>query len=214
MKQCRAINRHRKYGSGPCGSVRLPPSRKASADHAVAKAPLGAPPQNRKEICFSKGKAKPALHFSGIPRAEDPPEVGVSKDAIRQIEIRTIEQVENFPSELELRDAKRPRLASAKSILAKPGPTTLLRRALPNVYRAGRAKADVSNHWSGVRSPPGRFGFRNWSGRCAGPVPMLARSTLRFTVNGAPAWATQIALARQPPRTASAAPPASAKNGN
>ena len=41
-------------------------------------------------------------------------------------------------------------LASAKSMLANPGPTTLLRGALPNLNGAWRANADVSNQRSGV----------------------------------------------------------------
>src|SRR3954453_419039 len=58
-------------------------------------------------------------------------------------------------------------LASAKSTLAKPGPMTLLRGALPKVYGAGIVNAEVSNHRSGVRlRPPGSGRL---SDRGAGP---------------------------------------------
>src|SRR5262245_23567175 len=110
--------------------------------------------------------------------------------------------------------ATRQVFARAKSTFAAPGPSTLLRGALPNVNGAGSENADVSNHRSGVRSPPDRFGSRDWSGRWAGPVPTLARSTPRLTVNGAPLCAMKIALVRHPPRIPSATPPAPRKNGN
>src|SRR5205085_10018029 len=77
-------------------------------------------------------------------------------------------------------------LASEKSTFANPGPITLFRRALPNVNGAGSVNADVSNQRSGVRAPEGRLASPRWFGRCAGPAPMLARSPLRFAVNGAP----------------------------
>jgi hypothetical protein len=41
--------------------------------------------------------------------------------------------------------------ANATSVVLKPGPTTLLRGAVPKVNGEGSANADVSNQRSGVR---------------------------------------------------------------
>ena len=104
--------------------------------------------------------------------------------------------------------------AMARSTLANPGPITLFRGALPNVNGAGSAKAAVLNHRSGVRSPPGKLGSCSWSGRCAGPAPILAWSTPRLTVNGAPDCAVRIVLTRQPPKACSVNPPAPTNSGS
>ncbi len=90
---------------------------------------------------------------------------------------------------------------------------TLFRGALPNVNGAGSANAVVSNHRSGRCSLPARFGFFSWSGRCAGPAPIFAWSTPRFTVNGAPDCAVKMALIRQSLSRTSDTRPASANDG-
>ena len=71
------------------------------------------------------------LHLARVLRARDPTEVRVAEDPVREVEVRAVQEVEDLPAELELRAFRRVRhvFARTKSMLAKPGPTTLLRRA-------------------------------------------------------------------------------------
>jgi hypothetical protein len=50
----------------------------------------------------SETDARAQLHLARILRAEDASEVGVAENAVRQVEVGAVEQVEDFPAELEV----------------------------------------------------------------------------------------------------------------
>jgi hypothetical protein len=94
-------------------------------------------------------------------------------------------------------------LTSEALTFSVPGPSRVLRPALPNVPGAGNAKADVSNQRSGVRfervGSPTTFG-RSFAPKPSveRPVPLLSMSESRATVNGLPVWSVTMPKVCQP----------------
>src|SRR5215470_14613284 len=54
---------------------------------------------------ISKGQLHPKLHLPRLLRAEDAPEVRRAEDAVGDVEVRAVEQVEYLPARLELATA-------------------------------------------------------------------------------------------------------------
>src|SRR6266403_742857 len=51
--------------------------------------------------CWSQLHFDPELHLPGWVRAEDAPEVRCAEYAVRDVEVHTVEEIENLPAELQ-----------------------------------------------------------------------------------------------------------------
>src|SRR5581483_82593 len=87
-----------------------------------------------------------------------------------------------------------------ESKLTSPGLRMIPTAALPNVYAAGWAKTDVSNHWATERREKS-LGLPKTSGRWPPAEKQLQLFVLVVTVSGAADCTVPIIAIDQPPST-------------
>ena len=105
------------------------------------------------------------------------PKFGVAEDSVREIEVRAVEQVEDLPAELQLvtAPASAPCLRQREiDVRESRADDAVARRAAERKRRRqGKGRGVEPAIGRSARRPAGS-GRRSWSGRCAGPAPMLA----------------------------------------
>ena len=93
------------------------------------------------QLSGSERDSQPDLHLPGTPGAEHPAEVRGSKDAVWNIEVGAVEQVEDLPTELDLRGAsERPRLGYREVDTGKAGTDHAVARRGAEGERGGQGK--------------------------------------------------------------------------
>src|SRR5678816_2391901 len=84
-----------------------------------------------RSIARLKTELRAKLHFTRAFCAEDAAEVGVAKDPVRKIEVRLVEQIEHFPTELELCTVRnRPRSGDSQIQVCKSRPDDAVPRCI------------------------------------------------------------------------------------